>query len=96
MAKLAGLAGVGAWKHVQKMSRLSPPCPRNPFPRLLLIRSTTEAANLSLHRYQLQVQLDRRLARVACALRRRLVASERASRSCCGGAALQLAGGGAG
>ena len=43
-----------------------------------------------------QVQLDRRLDWLACALRRRLVASERASRACCCGAAVQLAGGGAG
>ena len=95
VAKLAGLAGVAAWKHVQKISRPSPPCPRNPFPRLLLIRSASEAANLSLHRDPPQVQLDRRLRWVACALCRRRVAAECASWPCCGGAALQLAGCGA-
>ena len=53
-------ACTGAWQPVQKMSRPSLPCPRSPCPRLLLIRSASEAANMSLHRDQLQVQLDRR------------------------------------
>ena len=60
MAKLAGASLQGAWKHVQKISRPSPPCPRNPCPRLLLICSASEAANLSSQRDPLQVQLDRR------------------------------------
>ena len=42
------------------MSRPSLPCPRSPCPRLLLIRSASGAANRSLHRDSLQVQLDRR------------------------------------
>ena len=53
-------ACIGAWQPVQKMSRPSLPCPRSPCPRLLLIRSASGAANMSLHRDSLQVQLDRR------------------------------------
>ena len=41
------------------MSRPSLPCPRSPFPRLLLIYGALEAANTSLHRDPRQVQLDR-------------------------------------
>jgi hypothetical protein len=72
------------------------PCPPHPCPRLLSIRASPAAAVLSLHRAAPQVQLERRLDRVPCALWRRLVASERARRPCCCGAALQLADGGAG
>ena len=43
------------------MSRPSLPCPRSPCPRLLLIHSASEAANMSLHRDPLQEQLDRRV-----------------------------------
>lgn len=83
------------------MSRPSLPCPRSPCLRLLLIHSASEAANMSLHRDPLQVQLDRRVrlgGLHAVSLPRGLRApmAERASRPCCCGAALQLAGGGAG
>ena len=40
---------VGAGKHVQNVSRPSPPCPLNPCPPLLLCRTAPEAANLSLN-----------------------------------------------
>ena len=92
------LACAGVSKHVQTASRQSPPCPRNPCPPLLPVRTAPAAAVLSSHRDPPQVQLARRLGWVAYmyALWRRLAASERASRPCCCGAALQLAGGGAG
>ena len=87
---------VGVCNHVQTASRPSPPCPRNPCPPVLPVRTAPAAAVLSSHRDPPQVQLDRRLGWVACALWCRLAASERARRPCCCGAALQLAGGGAG
>ena len=90
------LACVGVSQHVQTASRPSPPCPRNPCPPLLPIRTAPAAAVLSLHLDPQQVQLARRFDWMAYALWRRLAASERARRPCCCGAALQLAGGGAG
>ena len=92
-ASLRGRAGSRRWwlrlpcigmrKHVQKVSRSSPPCPPHPCPRLLPIRTSPAAAVLSLHRAAPQVQLDRPLDRVPHAQWRRLTASERASRPCC-------------
>jgi len=87
---------VGVCKHAQTASRPSPPCPRNPCLPLLSVRTTPAAAVSSSHLDPPQVQLSRRLDSMACALWRRLAASERARRPCCCGAALQLAGGGAG
>ena len=87
---------VGMCTHVQTVSRLSPPCPRNPCPPLLPFRTAPAAAVRSLHLDPQQVQLARRFDWMAYALWRRLAASERARRPCCCGAALQLAGGGAG
>ncbi len=87
---------VGVSQHVQTASRPSPPCPRNPCPPVLPVRTAPAAAVLSSHRDPPQVQLGRRLDWVAYALWRRLATSERARRPCCCGAALQLAGGGAG
>jgi len=87
---------VGVCKHAQTASRPSPPCPRNPCLPLLSVRTTPAAAVSSSHLDPPQVQLSRRLDSMACALWRRLASSERARRPCCCGAALQLAGGGAG
>ena len=87
---------VGVCKHAQTASRPRPPCPRNPCLPLLSVRTTPAAAVSSSHLDPPQVQLSRRLDSMACALWRRLASSERARRPCCCGAALQLAGGGAG
>ena len=87
---------VGVSQHVQTAIRPSPPCPQTPRPPLLPVCTAPAAAVPSSHRDPPQVQLARRLGWMACALRCRLAASERARRPCCCGAALQLAGGGAG